>query len=526
MNKSFFYRLSLILSVLVMVPQNGYSMDQVDWGQIVQQAPAFREITYGQIAKDILVEAGGPILKWGVSVAMTAGTTYALHKTIENIDKVPSFFTYTTKVKDAYIPIEKMGHLPRGEFGDWKGCIKRRLEKPLSWMDLIHGQKEEDTSWDVGYKMKPGMVLYGPPGTGKSSAARGLARKLKIPYIEFSGADFSTEVYVGSAQKPVRDAIRELNTFVERKGDCVCLIDEADSMGSRQDRSNSHNFNVINMFLQAIPASLSSRVHLIFATNYLDRIDPGLIRDGRLACQRLSYPRLEDRIKALAFHAKSRKMYTSAHNYLLNEMAINTDYFTYAELADLINMSACAVETQIAHEIRSKRRASSDEGESEKSPTDSSSTNKIPLRAIAISHLSESLKWKASVKEMVMRSQLLERNRADQQVQECDLEQKEAVKRDVEELKLGITKISNLVATLNKELDSQFVIIDQNDEIVGTPSIRKKTPWHSKLLSLTLSTLNSKPAYLTYCGLGVSTAFYLNYIGFWNRTIQIPLPQQ
>ena len=72
--------------------------------------------------------------------------------------------------------------------------VKKEIEY---YMDFIKNKKKY-LKWKV--KLPKGILLAGPPGTGKTLLIKAISKKLGIPLITASGAEF-VEKYVGVGRK-------------------------------------------------------------------------------------------------------------------------------------------------------------------------------------------------------------------------------------------------------------------------------------------------------------------------------------
>ncbi|MBJ3786400.1 AAA family ATPase [Devosia sediminis] len=129
-------------------------------------------------------------------------------------------------------------------------------------------------------------VLAGPPGVGKTAFVRSLAKTAKIPLFASSmGTLFATTSgYLDSVIK----GIDALFANASRVAPALIFLDELEGIPSRSTLDTRHASwwtPVVNHFLTVLDGSTSSaaaNLIVIGATNHPDRLDPALVRQGRL----------------------------------------------------------------------------------------------------------------------------------------------------------------------------------------------------------------------------------------------------
>lgn len=137
-----------------------------------------------------------------------------------------------------------------------------------------------------GRLWKKVCLLFGPPGTGKSSIVRALAGEFRLNLYnlivnkEMTSLDFST-----------------LLGGVPTKS--IVLLEDVD--GLFDGRESTHNINISSMLNVLDGVNTPEGILLILTTNRLHKLDPALVRPGRIDFRaEIGYPRPEHFAQYLA----------------------------------------------------------------------------------------------------------------------------------------------------------------------------------------------------------------------------------
>lgn len=136
---------------------------------------------------------------------------------------------------------------------------------------------------DIGWSdIDTGIVLSGPPGVGKTQFAAALARQCGVPIVATSLGKWQSYGHLGDLLKAMRGDFSR----AKEQAPCVLFCDELDSFGDRNSFSHdnaSYSIQVVNSFLEQLDGIEGREgVIVIGATNELARIDPAILRPGRL----------------------------------------------------------------------------------------------------------------------------------------------------------------------------------------------------------------------------------------------------
>jgi cell division protease FtsH len=116
-----------------------------------------------------------------------------------------------------------------------------------------------------------GMLLYGSPGTGKTMLAKALAAEAELPFIAVTGPQLLDLAM-----------IRSLFQRARKFAPSVVFIDEIDALGVRGDHGADFCINQLLTEIDGFSNTSAGGVFIIAATNFPQRVDPALIRSGRL----------------------------------------------------------------------------------------------------------------------------------------------------------------------------------------------------------------------------------------------------
>ena len=151
-------------------------------------------------------------------------------------------------------------------------AARRIVDDLLLW-------KQGDVQWQ---DISRSMLLYGPPGTGKTWLARAMGNAAGLSVLNASFAGWQAAGHLGHMLAAMRASFSE----ARRKAPCLLIIDEIDAVGSRNDgdsHGSSYRTQVINGFLGEMDAIAQQEGLVVIGTcNHIDRIDPAVVRAGRM----------------------------------------------------------------------------------------------------------------------------------------------------------------------------------------------------------------------------------------------------
>ena len=153
-----------------------------------------------------------------------------------------------------------------------------------------------------GIPYRRGYLLHGPPGTGKSSLSFALAGL------------FGLDIHVLSLRNPAMNDAQLNHLFSTLPTRCLVLLEDIDTAGLKRDTEPSSNIAVdivervsLSGLLNAIDgvASQEGRI-LVMTTNDPEKLDPALVRPGRVDV-RVDFNRAtHQQVKEIFFNMYSR----------------------------------------------------------------------------------------------------------------------------------------------------------------------------------------------------------------------------
>ncbi|MCZ0962396.1 AAA family ATPase [Paracoccus benzoatiresistens] len=141
-------------------------------------------------------------------------------------------------------------------------------------------------TWRAGQigwsELSRSLLLYGPPGSGKTWLARAIGTSAGVTVISATFGQWQAAGHLGDMLREMRRSFAEARA----KSPAVLVIDEMDSVGSREDRTSqnpSYRRQVVNAFLTELDGIAQHEGVIVIGTcNDRSGIDPAVLRPGRI----------------------------------------------------------------------------------------------------------------------------------------------------------------------------------------------------------------------------------------------------
>jgi transitional endoplasmic reticulum ATPase len=190
-----------------------------------------------------------------------------------------------------------------------------------------------------------GVLLYGPPGTGKTMLARAVATATEANFIPVKGPEL-LDKFVGESEK----AVREVFERARANAPAIVFFDEIDALTpERGDSDADAPERVVSQLLTELDGlERLADVTVVAATNRPDRIDPALLRPGRLE-RLVEVPVPDEEARAAIFRVHTRNVPTTNLNF--DALARETAGFTGSDIEAVIReASLLAMEEYLSAE--------------------------------------------------------------------------------------------------------------------------------------------------------------------------------
>ncbi|KAI3842926.1 hypothetical protein MKW92_046709 [Papaver armeniacum] len=153
-------------------------------------------------------------------------------------------------------------------------CLKKEIQD-----DLKRFVSRSEFYTRVGKAWKRGYLLYGPPGTGKTSLIAAIANHLEFDVYDMELTSVSSnevlrELLINTSSKSI---------IVVEDIDCSIHIENREKKNKpRRNRGNSVSLSGLLNFVDGLWSPCAGERLIIFTTNHKEKLDPALLRSGRM----------------------------------------------------------------------------------------------------------------------------------------------------------------------------------------------------------------------------------------------------
>lgn len=152
-----------------------------------------------------------------------------------------------------------------------------------------------------------GMIFWGPPGTGKTYFAKAMAASLGAAITIVSGPELKSK-WVGESEENLRQIFHK----ARQSAPSIIVFDELDSFATARGTytGSGVEHSMVNQLLTEMDGFHKDElVFVIGTTNFVESLDPALLRPGRFEFHiQIPYPDDDDRREILEIYDKKMRL--------------------------------------------------------------------------------------------------------------------------------------------------------------------------------------------------------------------------
>lgn len=152
-----------------------------------------------------------------------------------------------------------------------------------------------------------GMIFWGPPGTGKTFFAKAIATAIGAAVTVVSGPELKSK-WVGESEENLRLIFRK----ARQSAPAVIVFDELDSFATARGTytGSGVEHSMVNQLLTEMDGFHKEElVFVVGTTNFVESLDPALLRPGRFEFHlHIPYPEPDDRRAILRIYDRKMKL--------------------------------------------------------------------------------------------------------------------------------------------------------------------------------------------------------------------------
>lgn len=181
-------------------------------------------------------------------------------------------------------------------------------------------------AFELGVNLPHGILLHGPSGCGKTLFLRAIADEIDAQVYFWHGQYLFSKIK-GETEKNIRYMFE---SSVD-SSPCIILFDDIDSIAMMRDKFEE--LKVIDQLCSSLDDIKDKRVILIATTNKKEKVDPRLLRPGRLDFEfEIGLPNEKDRQEIFKIHSNELKL---ADDVDFGILAKETEGYTCARIASI-----------------------------------------------------------------------------------------------------------------------------------------------------------------------------------------------
>ncbi|MFM8272860.1 MAG: ATP-binding protein [Gemmata sp.] len=186
--------------------------------------------------------------------------------------------------------------------------VKAKLKSEI--LDTL-GKRDKATDLDEVSRLEEliprGMILWGPPGTGKTYFAKAIAASIGAAITIVSGPELKSK-WVGESEENLRQIFHK----ARQSAPSIIVFDELDSFATARGTytGSGVEHSMVNQLLTEMDGFHKDElVFVVGTTNFVESLDPALLRPGRFEFHiHIPYPDDDDRKAIFQIYDKKMKL--------------------------------------------------------------------------------------------------------------------------------------------------------------------------------------------------------------------------
>jgi cell division protease FtsH len=208
------------------------------------------------------------------------------------------------------------------DIGGYDKVKKQLKEEILDLLTVKDAAASEAQIKEVESLIPRGMIFWGPPGTGKTYIAKAMATALGAAVTVVSGPELKSK-WVGESEENLRRVFAQ----ARQAAPAVIIFDELDSFAQARGmyQGSGVEHSMVNQLLTEMDGFRKDElVFIVGTTNFVESLDPALLRPGRFEFHiEIPYPNADDRKAIFSIYDEKMglKMSKDAMEFAVKETA-------------------------------------------------------------------------------------------------------------------------------------------------------------------------------------------------------------
>ncbi len=191
--------------------------------------------------------------------------------------------------------------------------VKKRLSSEI--LDVLAFKDQKSNAEEISRLeelIPKGMIFWGPPGTGKTMFAKAMATAIGAAITVVSGPELKSK-WVGESE----ERLRQIFHRARQSAPSIIVFDELDSFASARGTytGSGVEHSMVNQLLTEMDGfHREEMVFVVGTTNFVDILDPALLRPGRFEfLLHIPHPGSDDRRAILNIYNQKMRLELTEH---------------------------------------------------------------------------------------------------------------------------------------------------------------------------------------------------------------------